>query len=301
MLIDSLHSYLAIRRKLGFKLKTVEEYLRNFVSFATARGDCYIVSKTAVDWAAGGASENVRARRLSMLRRFALYLRAEDDRHEIPADKIFCSNEQRRTPYIFTDEEVVQLIMHAQRLGPPGSLRPHTFSTLGLLASTGLRVSEALSLRLEHITQDGLVIRETKFKKSRIVPLHPTVVVALNKYLEHRRKVGCSENYVFVSHDKGKRIGRANRTFRQLLATAGIKAQTNQASPRLHSLRHRFATKALESCPDSRDRVTRHMLAISTYMGHVGVKSTYWYLENTPGLMNDIAQTCQSFMQKEVT
>ena len=300
MLIDSLHTYLSVRRSLGFKLDTAEAYLKKYLSFATACGDTYIVTKTAVGWASQGASENARARRLSMVTRFATFLHAEDRRHEIPPEKIFCSNEHRRTPHIFTDYEIERLILHAQQLGPPGSLRPHTYSTLlGLLASTGLRISEALSLRMEDITQDGLVIRETKFKKSRIVPLHPTAVVALNDYLGQRRKVGFSDNHLFVSHDRGQRIRSADRVFRKLCEAAGIRAQPDHVSPRWHSLRHRFAIKALVSCPDSRDRVARNMLAVSTYMGHVGVKSTYWYLENTPELLIDIADACESFIQKE--
>lgn len=302
MMSDCLNTYLSLRRRLGFKLERHEKYLHGYIRFAVARGDTHIFSTTAVEWAAQASSENTRASRLSILIRFALFARAEDARHEVPSDKIFCSKRHRKTPYIFSDQEILKLMNHARRLGPIGSLRPHTYSTLlGLLASTGLRISEALSLRLEDITQDGLVIRETKFKKNRIVPLHPTVIVALNKYLEQRQKFSFDDRHVFVSHEKGRRIRHADEIFRKLCAAAGIKARPNQVSPRWHSLRHRFATKALRLCPDSRERVTRNMLAISTYMGHVDVKSTYWYLENTPELLIDIAHSCQSFMQKEAT
>ncbi len=304
MLIDALHAYLSIRRKLGYKLKSHEKYLRHYIEYAIERGDNYVVSKTAIDWASKGASANARARRLSILIQFALFLHAEDERHEVPPDKVFCSRRHRRRPYIFTDQEIVQLIMQSKRLGPSNSLRPLTYSTLlGLLASTGLRISEALSLRLADITADGLFIRETKFRKSRIVPLHPTAIDALNRYLDHRRRLRSSDDHVFVSHDEAKKItyNRVAKIFRQLLQDVGINPQGDEPRPRLHCLRHSFATKALRSCPDSRDRVTRHMLAISTYMGHIDIKSTYWYLETTPELMNDIANACQAFMQKEVT
>jgi len=304
MLIDSVNNYLCVRRGLGFKLKSVERYLRSYASFATARGEAHVISKTAVEWAKQASSENSRARSLDILIRFARFVRVEDDRHEIPASNVFCGRWHRRSPYIFSDHEVGQLILYASRLGPPDSLRPHTYSTLfGLLASTGLRISEALSLCLEDITCDGLVIRETKFKKSRIVPLHATVMRALDNYLEHRRHFGLSDNHVFVSHRGGRGLAynTVEKTFQQILQAAGIKGNPNQPGPRLHSMRHRFAVKALESCPDSRDRVTRHMLAVSTYMGHAKFESTFWYLESTPQLMNDIVGVCESFMQGELS
>ena len=277
MLTDTVNAYLSLRRALGFKLKTAEKYLWSYANFATARGDTHIVSKTAIDWAAQGASEDQRANRLNVLIRFARFARAEDGGHEIPPDHIFCSRRHRRTPYIFTDEEVAQLIQHAGRLGPPGTLRPHTYSTLfGLLASTGLRISEALSLRFEDITPTGLVIRETKFRKSRLVCLHETVVAALNEYLLRRRKLAGSDDHVFVSR-RGGTLGYAivAETFQEVSKAAGIQGQPGSSKPRLHDLRHRFAVKALETCPQARNRITRHMLALSTYLGHARLESTY--------------------------
>lgn len=300
MLIDSVNTYLSVRRGLGFKLKTIERYLRNYADFATKRGDTHIVSKTAIEWAAQASSEDSRARSLAILIQFARFLRAEDSRHEVPANNVFCGRWNRRAPYIFTDHEVAQVILQAESLGPSGSLRPHTYSTIfGLLSSTGLRISEALSLCLEDISCDGLVIRETKFKKSRIVPLHETVTAALDRYLEHRRRFDRGDNHVFISHRGGGRLSYkiVAETFQEILKVVGIHGQPNHPGPRLHGLRHRFAIKALESCPDSRDRVTRHMLALCTYMGHARIESTYWYLESTPHLMNDIMEVCETFMQ----
>jgi integrase/recombinase XerD len=299
MLTDTVHTYLSVRRAVGFKLKTTEKYLWNYANFATARGDTHIVSKTAIDWAALAASEDQRANRLNILIRFARFARAEDCGHEIPPNHIFCGQRHRRTPYIFTDEEVAQLIQHAGRLGPLGALRPHTYSTLfGLLASTGLRISEALSLRFEDITPEGLVIRKTKFRKSRLVCLHETVVAALKQYLLRRRKLAGGDDHVFVSRRGGK-LGYAivAETFQEVLNAVGIQGQPGGSKPRLHDLRHRFAVKALEACPHARDRITRHMLALSTYMGHAHLESTYWYLESTPQLMTDIASVCEPFLQ----
>jgi integrase len=298
MLTETVNTYLSVRRALGFKLKTAEKYLWSYANFATARGDTHIVNKTAIEWAALGASEDQRANRLKVLIRFARFARAENGGHEIPPNHIFCRRRHRRTPYIFTDEEVAQLIQHAGRLGPPGALRPHTYRTLfGLLASTGLRISEALSLRFEDITPEGLIIRETKFRKNRLVCLHETVVAALHEYLLRRRKLAGGDDHVFVSRRGGKLdYAIVAETFQEVFKAAGIQRQPGGPKPRLHDVRHRFAVKALASCPNARDRVARHMLALSTYMGHAHIGSTYWYLESTPQLMTDIAEVCESFL-----
>ena len=299
MLSNAVNTYLSVRRALGFKLKTVEGYLRSYADFATARGDIRVVSNTSIEWAGLATLQNQRANRLNVVIRFARFARAEDSCHEIPPANIFCGRRYRRTPYIFTDEEVQRLMLHSARLGPPGTLRPHTYSTLfGLLASTGLRISEALSLRFDDVTSEGLVIRETKFRKSRLVALHETAALALRHYLLRRGKFANCDDHVFVSCRGGKLSYKiAATTFQEVLKAAGVQGKPNGPKPRLHDFRHRFAVKALQACPDGRDRVTRHMLALSTYMGHACLRSTYWYLESTPQLMKDIAGVCESFLQ----
>jgi integrase/recombinase XerD len=299
MLSNAVNTYLSVRRAVGFKLETVEGYLRSYANFATARGDIRVVSNTAIEWAELATLQNQRANRLNVLIRFARFARAEDSCHEIPPANIFCGRRYRRTPYIFTDEEVQRLMLHAARLGPPGTLRPHTYSTLfGLLASTGLRISEALSLRFDDVTPEGLVIRETKFRKSRLVALHETAALALRHYLLRRGKFANCDDHVFVSCRGGKLSYKiAATTFQEVLKAAGVQGKPNGPKPRLHDFRHGFAVKALQACPDGRDRVTRHMLALSTYMGHACLRSTYWYLESTPQLMKDIAGVCESFLQ----
>jgi integrase/recombinase XerD len=299
MLSNAVNTYLSVRRAVGFKLETVEGYLRSYANFATARGDIRVVSNTAIEWAGLATLQNQRANRLNVLIRFARFARAEDSCHEIPPANIFCGRRYRRTPYIFTDEEVQRLMLHAARLGPPGTLRPHTYSTVfGLLASTGLRISEALSLLFDDVTPEGLVIRETKFRKSRLVALHETAALALRHYLLRRGKFANCDDHVFVSCRGGKLSYKiAATTFQEVLKAAGVQGKPNGPKPRLHDFRHRFAVKALQACPDGRDRVTRHMLALSTYMGHACLRSTYWYLESTPQLMKDIAGVCESFLQ----
>jgi len=299
MLTDTMNTYLSMRRALGFELKDVERYLRSYCGFATSRGDRHLVSETAIEWAALGGSDNQRTNRLNVLIRFARFARAESGEHEVPPDGVFGGHRQRRTPYIFTDDEVWRVLMHAGRLGPPDALRPNTYRTLfGLLAVTGLRISEALSLRIPDITPDGLVVRETKFRKSRLVWLHATVIKALQQYLDLRRQYAGTDDHVFVSR-RGGRLGYdiAAKTFQEVLQAAAVHRPPDGPRPRLHDLRHRFAVKALESSPDGRDRVTRHMLALSTYMGHARLESTYWYLESTPQLMVDIAVACEAILQ----
>src|SRR3989449_7408361 len=175
MLRQAVDTYLAIRRAADFNLDAAERYLRNFAQFATAQGDPHVVAQTAIAWAEQAASEPQRHNRLSVVIRFARFSHAEDPRHEVPPARLFCGQRRQRAPYLFHEEDIQALLAQATRLGSPDSLRPHTYSTLlALLAVTGLRISEALALRFKDITSDGLVIRETKFRKSRLVPLHET-------------------------------------------------------------------------------------------------------------------------------
>ena len=301
MLRQAVATYLAIRRAADFKLDAAERYLRNFAQFATAQGDTHVVAQTAIAWAEQAASEPQRHNRLSVVIRFARFSHAEDTRHEIPPARVFCGHRQRPTPYLFSEEDIQALLAQAARLGPPGSLRPHTYSTLlALLAVTGLRPSEALALRFKDVTSDGLAIRGTKFRKSRLVPLHETTTAALLHYLARRSEFALDDDHLFVSRRRRPlSYHTVVDTFQQLLAAAGIPAKPYRRRPRLMDFRHTFASRALETCPDGRDNIGRHMLALTTYMGHARVKSTYYYLERTPQLMGDIAQACEALLRKE--
>ena len=297
MLMETLQSYLALRRATGFTLRTTEKLLRQFVTFATRQGDTHIVSATAIAWATLASSEPLRARRLRMVSHFAQFAHAEDPGHELPTARIFRGNLQRRRPYLFSDAEVQLLLHQASQLRPAGTLRPLAYQTLlGLLAVTGMRISEVLALRFADLTPEGLIIAQTKFRKRRLVPLHSTTWTALNHYLRVRQRVQTSDDHVFISR-RGTTFSYATvaKTFQTLLEAAGIRGHANSRRPRLHDFRHRFAVKALETCPDSRERVSQHMLALSTYLGHARLESTYWYLETTPQLMADIVTACETF------
>jgi integrase len=298
MLIAAVETYLAVRRAAGFQLTPIAFYLRSFARFATERGERHVVTHTAIAWATTAATEAQRHTRLMSVLRFARFMHAEDPRHEIPPANLFRGWRPRPTPYIFRTEEIQRLVAAARQLGPRGSLRPHTYSTLfGLLAATGMRPSEARALELRDLTPDGLLIRESKFKKSRLLPLHDTTWAALEQYLQQRRRVAGHTPHLFISRRGGKLSHTAvAETFHAVVQAAGIPRERGTPCPTLMDLRHTFAVRGLETCPSSRDQVGRHMLALTTYMGHAKVASTYWYLESTPELMTDIAQRCEAFV-----
>jgi integrase len=159
-------------------------------------------------------------------------------------------------------------------------------------------VSEAIRLRFEDVTPDGLVIRDSKFRKSRLVPLHETAQAGLERYLTHRRPYAPFDDHVFVSlRRKPLLLGDVETAFRTAARNIGLLREPGRPRPTPHSLRHTFAVRALETCPDGRDRITKHMLALSAYLGHSNVTDTYWYLEATPDLMKNIAESCESFFK----
>jgi integrase len=300
MLRKLLGQYVALRRATGFKFRDSEMLLRSFVAFAIARGDRRIRSTTVVKWAAKTKTQAQRYTRLRAVSRFAAYLRAEDPRHEMPPQDVFVAKAARPTPRIFSETEVARLVACAAELGAPGSFQGQTYSTLyGLIAATGLRVSEATSLRLADVTEEGLFIRQTKFRKSRFVPIHPTTHAALATYREARRRVATDSDSFFVSlRRQGISRHQVLMTFRSVAQCAGILRDPSGKRPRVHDLRHTFAVRALERCPIGRDRVERHIVALTTYLGHARIESTYWYLESTPRLLKDIAAACDALVAR---
>jgi integrase len=174
------------------------------------------------------------------------------------------------------------------------------YSTLfGLLAATGLRISEALALRLEDVTEDGLIICETKFHKSRLVPLHQTARQALTTYLLARTRLGTFSRSLFVSTSgAAPAYNTVAAVFLQLVRSIGLRAARGQRGPRIHDLRHTFAIRSLEKCQPGRDAVSRHIVALSTYLGHAHVTDTYWYLGPTPYLMRQIADASETLLRQ---
>jgi len=296
MLTEAVAGYVALRRAAGFSFNTQAAQLKSFAAFSEAKGEHRVRAQIAIKWAGLAPSVPQRARRLGVVIRFSRHLHAEDERHEIPPSFFGAERRPRRVPYILSQEQVAQLVDAASRAGYR-TLRRATYSTLfALLACTGLRVSEATRLRLQDITPDGLLIRRSKFRKSRLVPLHQSARAGLDLYLEQRFPYAPEDDHVFVSlRRKPLLLGDVASAFRVAACAIGLPDRP-RARPTPHSLRHTFAVRALLTCPDGRDAITEHMMALSTYLGHANVTSTYWYLEAVPELLVDIAERCERFM-----
>ena len=291
-MIAAVEAYLALRRAAGYSMRDADRILRSYGRFAHGRRDRFVKVATIHAWAKRARSPE---RREALVRKVALlarHLHAEDPRHEIPSYRVFAADPfQRPEPFIFTREQIVALMATARRHPCNGD----AYATLiGLLAATGLRISEALLLRLDDLTRDGLFVRETKCHKSRLVPLHPTVERELVTFLGRRGAARCDR--IFVGVNGGPlSYDRFKLWYRRFLAAIGIDYKQTPR-PRLHCLRHSFAVRALEASAST--EVAEHQLALTTYLGHATVASTYWYLEATPRLLTSIAERCARFTRR---
>lgn len=304
MLRADVDRYIALRRTLGYKLVKPERHLRAFARHAEECGYSHISAAAVLKWVTtAGRTCEARSERLRALARFARFMRAEDPRHELPPADVFPARKVRPAPYIYTPDEIARILDAAGKLRRqrPNPLRRELYVTMfGLIAAAGLRVSEAIALRLDDVRPDGVLhIRETKFCKSRLVPLHPSVIVALERYLHKRKRLAGSCDYLFPSvRLRALCPTTVNYTFRCLLQRAGI-APSRARQPRIHDLRHTFATRVLGQCGAERGAVARHFVALSTYLGHVDIRQTYWYLQATPEMLTDIAAAAEMLVGSE--
>jgi integrase len=302
MLKHDVLRYIELHCSMGFKFRIQGLLLKNYVAFAEARGDRYIQTSRAIEWAGQGPSAPQRYNRLATVRRCALALHAEHAQHEVPPPDVYGRQWFKRVPpYLYTPLQIEQLIKAARELKPRGSIRPLTYATLlGLLAATGLRVSEALTLTVSDLTADGLVIRATKFKKDRLVPVHESTRAALKRYMASRKKVRGTDQALFISPaGTGVKYPTVITVFLALARRVGLRPPSGQPGPRLHDLRHTFAVRSLEQCRIDRHSIARHMAGLSTYLGHAHVSDTYWYLQATPALMQQIARAGEALHQGE--
>jgi site-specific recombinase XerD len=296
-LSKSLEEYLSLRRALGFKLEEDARVLAEFVSFLAGRGASHITTELAVRWAVKpkNAQPTHWARRLRMVRLFAEYRSATDPRTEVPSQKLLPDLYRRKTPYIYTEEQVMRLIESAKQLPStvPSTtgLRAQTYCTLfGLLSVTGMRISEALALNREDVDlkQAVLTIRGTKFGKSRLVPVHKSTQQALLQYTHFRGRI-CPrpKTRSFLVCERGTRLGYWGvlRTFVRLSREIGLRGLSDSRGPRLHDFRHRFAVSTLVRWYRAGVDVERHIHILSTFLGHVKVSDTYWYLSAVPELL----------------
>jgi integrase/recombinase XerD len=292
---EALPSYLRLRRGLGFKLVDAGSQLPRFVDFLEDHGADHITTALALSWAQQPASVRPAewARRLGYVRGFARYRSAVDGRTEIPPARLLPHRSTRARPYIYSDVEVQLLLAAALQLptswhGTP--LRPRVFHCLlGLICTTGMRMSEALDLQVADVDIDHaiLTIRAAKFGRVRLIPLHASTVEVLLDYLRRRNECyGASSSYLFVSN-RGNRLDQAqlHRTFYALSRSVGLRGATARHGPRLHDFRHRFALQVLTRWYEAGEDAARRLPVLSAYLGHVKVADTYWYLSAWPELM----------------
>jgi len=291
-------NYLSERRRLGYQLRSPGHALRSFARYIDALGlEGPLTVEVMAAWArrakTHGDNPATRARRLKLLRPFARYLQQFDPRTEVPDNTPFGRVGQRLAPHIYSEQEIVDLLAAARRLGP--DLRGATYETLfGLLASTGLRVSEAVHLMDADVElKSGLLtVRQTKFAKSRQVPLHPSAVEALRRYGGLRNlHVTVTDETPFFVGTRGRHRGCAlglrqvNRVFQSLRSQLGWVNRGAHAAPRIHDLRHAFIVRRVMLWHAQGVDIDQAMLALSTYVGHAKVTDTYWYLTGVPELM----------------
>lgn len=292
--------YLAERHRLGFELHTMALALASFASHVERLGhQGPLTTDVMADWArqdkAQCHSRGTWARRLKLLRPFTRWLRQFEPLTEVPDSSVFGSVPGRVAPHIYREAEIVELLAAARGLNPQGGLRPTTFETLfGLIASAGLRVSEALSLLDADVdlTDGTLVIRQTKFAKSRLLPLHPSTVEVLVRYRQLRsRQVPTTADTPFFVGTRGQRLGQplsdrqVHRVFNELRAQLGWVDRGAHGRPRIHDLRHSFAVRRVMLWHKQGIDIDQAMLTLSTYLGHAKISNTYWYLTGVPELM----------------
>lgn len=292
---QALEDYLSVRRSLGFKLERAGHLLPDFVDFVERSPSPFLTTSLALAWATrpAGASPMWWASRMSIVRGFARYAHTLDPRTEVPPADLFPHRRSRLIPYIYSDEEV-GAVMEATR-ALPGSIKPSTYATLiGLLATTGLRIGEAIALDQTDVDDaDGLlVVRHGKFGKSRLLPLHPTVQAALQAYACKRDQIfPHPKSPAFLVSSVGSRLIYSNvqHTFARLLERTGV-GEGACRQPRIHDVRHAFAVKTLLDWYRRELDVDAWIPRLSTYLGHVSPASTYWYLTATPELVSLAAQ-----------
>jgi integrase len=303
-MLAQAEEFLAFRQQIGYKLLREGYLLREFGRYADKLGHTGpITNELVLRWVRKpkNATPNYLAQRLLVVGRLARYLALQDPRTEIPTDEGL--KLRRIQPYIYTQQQIADLLAAAAALSPPGGLRPQTYRVLfGLLASTGMRVGEAI--RLQHqdvdLQQGVLRINNTKFSKSRLVPVHVSTLKVLRDYGAFRdqyRPSKTSTSFLLAESGNPLHYDTVNRTFRAIRRHLGWSRSFSGRSPRVHDLRHTFACHRLLDWYRAKVDVEHAILALSTYLGHSAVACTYWYLTGIPELLAICAGRFQNFAQ----
>jgi integrase/recombinase XerD len=288
-----LKDYLSLRTSLGFKMKDASRDLPKFVAFMDRRGKQSISTKLAIQWAAEPqtAKQGYRAQRLSMARGFAKYLSGIDSHTEIPPPGVLPYGNRRRKPHIYREEEIRRLLKATRATDLPGKIRAKTYATLfGLLAVTGMRLSECLNLDDADVdlAEGVLSIRGTKWRKSRLVPIHATTVRELATYRRQRNQLHPKRPtpaFFVLNNGNRPKVIAAEKEFLRVARRIALRGPPGTKGPYLHDLRHTFAVGTLLSWYRAGADVERHMPELSTYLGHSRVAYTYWYLSAEPELL----------------
>lgn len=289
----ALADYLSVRRALGFTLDRAEKLLGQFVTYLEQQQAETITIDNAVEWATlPGGDGWWHALRLSAVRRFAVYLRTIDDRTQVPPPGLIAHGKHRATPYLYSDAEIRALVGTAARLR--SRVYANTFPALiSVLAVTGMRFGEAIALDVNDFddTAGILTIRAGKFGKSRLLPLHPSTVEGLRRYLTRREQLIRDKNLVdrgvFFISNVATRLdhSRAQKTWRRIRTLAGLTPRSGNCRPRIHDLRHSLAVSTLVDWYRRGEDVAALLPKLSTYLGHTDPKHTFWYLSAAPELL----------------
>ena len=306
--------YLDERHRLGFSAQTQAYALRSFARHVQTVGHLGpITVEVMADWARhdshASSDPHTWARRLKVLRSFMHWLAQFEPGTEVPDDAIFGRLPGRLAPHIYSEQEIIDLLAAARKLGPAPGLRGIVYETLfGLLASTGMRISEALALTNADadIKRGMLTIHLAKFGKSRQVPLHPSTVEALRHYrwMCDLAGVSAQDDAPFFVGTRGRRRGmslgerQVHRIFTELRERLGWRNRGAHHAPRIHDLRHTFVVRRIVLWQAQGVNVDQAMLSLSTYVGHAMVTNTYWYLSAVPELMALAAGRFESFMSQ---
>jgi len=292
MLSDQISRYVALHRNLGRKFVEQDRTLQLFAKYSEAFDEQHVMVDRLYDWCGTAPTQNAARTRFDVVRRFCLYAHSEDQRHQIPPGGVFGRGRRPRpTPHIIEPEQLRAIMQAAHNFPSKDQITPYTYHYLfGLLAVSGLRISEALALQRNDLVDDGLIIRNGKFGKQRLLPLQPSTRQSLETYLAIRAKLGAmGENLFVTAGGRTPDRSRVCTVFIKLARMLGFRGPTGTPGIRLHDLRHTFAVRSLEACPCNREAISHHMASLSAYLGHADIANTYWYLEATPVLLREIA------------
>jgi integrase len=302
----AVQRYLKERRQLGFELTSPATELMRFARFADTRGHKGpLTRELQLEWARHHVRSTgtvTAARRIEVLRPFAAYYRQFEVDTEVLPTHALGRGHRRLAPHIYTDQEIQQLLRQAERLTPQGGLRPLTYRTLfGLLASVGLRLSEALKLRIGDVDLGAatLIVRQTKFHKSRCLPIHASVVLALAEDRRTRERYSHADPDApfFVSRTFNRLPKRTvESVFERMRLQLRLQARGDHANPRIHDLRHAMAVRRVQLWHESGVSVEHGMFWLCTYLGHAKITDTYWYLTGVPELMNIVGTQFERFV-----